>query len=213
MDVVYILGTGSEANDIEIRYSLRSLEKNMLDLGKVFIVGVCPSFLKNIIHIPILDSYPKKWQNAYLKISTACFDARVSDDFLLMNDDFFILEPFEGALFPFYSLKKADGGPDGPHSFHIHCPIRYNKEMFLKMPLSTESSGAHSLRTFYSNFYRCPRYPTQDFILPGPFAGKTYNDQVDGWPSFTIGTQLAKRPDFIEWLDSLYPEPSRFENS
>jgi hypothetical protein len=56
IDVVYPLGTGSVWQDNELRYSLRSLEKNFPDLGRVYVVGHKPDWLGNVEHIPFGDS-------------------------------------------------------------------------------------------------------------------------------------------------------------
>lgn len=45
MDVLYILGSGSPFNNDELRYSLRSLEKNGVNVSRVIVVGENPGFL------------------------------------------------------------------------------------------------------------------------------------------------------------------------
>ena len=212
MDVVYILGSGSLADNKEIFYSIRSLEKNMLDLGDIYIVGEFPPFLPRCKHIPARDIFKDKWQNALSKVRLACSVGEISEEFLLMNDDFFILEPFSGAEWPFYALKGSNGGSCGQHSFHIHCPIRINKEFYLKMPLDTESKACKSPRTFYSNFYKAPPKFSEDFILRvGPVC-RDFDDQIKNWPSFSISADAVLNDKFISWLEKMYPEPSRFES-
>lgn len=56
IDVVYKLGNGSRFDDAELRYSLRSLS-NFRDLGKIYVVGKKPAWIKNVIHIPAGDPY------------------------------------------------------------------------------------------------------------------------------------------------------------
>ena len=57
IDVVYVLGTGSNWDNNEIRFSLRSLAKNLKGMGRVFVVGERPAFLQNVIHIPAKDEF------------------------------------------------------------------------------------------------------------------------------------------------------------
>ena len=95
-DVVYILGTGSVWNNNEIRFSLRSIAKNGIGVGKIFVVGMLPAFLSNeVIHIAVDDIY-NPMQNAdgniAHKVLQACKDKRLSDDFLFINDDHLILK-------------------------------------------------------------------------------------------------------------------------
>ncbi len=211
MDVVYILGTGSLANDNEIRYSLRSLQEHMADLGTVYVIGESVPFLPGVVHIPAKDIYPKKWQNAMHKTLIACGLADLSDEFLLMNDDFFINEPFVGADFPFYSVKGADGGPNGRLSFQLHCPIRFNKDWYNKMPLTPDSGGEYSPRSFYCNFYAAPPTPYNDCIVRHGFGLAPFYEQIKGRPWFSISNGTMCDPEFYSWLSYKYPIPSRYE--
>jgi hypothetical protein len=208
---VYILGTGSLANDEEIRYSVRSLEQNMLDLGRVFVVGEKPGPLPGAAHVPASDVGDRKWQRAYLKIKKACALPDLSADFLLMNDDFFMLEPFHGSEWPFYAVRNGNGGPCGPVDFSIHCPILLNKELYANMPFSADQKGHLSPRTFYGNFYRVPAVPTSDFILRAGAGCRPFDEQVIGWRCFSVSDSAMLDLNFKNWLDSLYPNPSRFE--
>ena len=157
MDIVYILGTGSVWQNNEIRFSLRSVDKNISDVGKVFVVGERPAFLKNIIHIPCRDPYTVYWKNAYAKTALVCKDPRLSDDFLFMNDDFFIFKPIKAEDYPYYynknfprennlnhayfsairrAIAKRGVQPPGEvHNFAVHRPVRYNKKLYLDMPI------------------------------------------------------------------------------
>ena len=44
-DVVYPIGQGSSWKNNELRFSLRSIEKYGINVGKLFIVGELPDFL------------------------------------------------------------------------------------------------------------------------------------------------------------------------
>lgn len=211
MDVLYILGKESLARDEEIKYSLRSLEENLLDMGKVFVVGQCPQFLKNVTHIPAQDDTDCRWKNVHIKTLLACESPALSDDFLLMNDDFFLLEPVAVDEFPFYSLKGANGGPCGKDSFQVHCPIRFNKEMYKKMPFSIDDKACKSPRTMYANFYGAPPLPTCDYILNNDIDSPRYEEQVMKWPFFSISNSTMLHVRFTRWLASRYPIPSSYE--
>lgn len=213
MDVVYILGAGSLANNEELRYSLRSLALHMQDLGKLYVVGEKPDFLDNFTHIPAQDIYTEKWKNAHSKTRLACSLGQLSEEFLLMNDDHFMLEPFKGSEWPFYALADSSGGVDGPNSFHIHCPIRLKKEWYLALPLDLEAKGVHSPRTFYSNFYKAPPTFCNDFILNVRGNAFDFAEQAVGFPCASISNTTMLNEDFIYWLVQLYPEPSKYERS
>lgn len=213
MDAVYILGNGSLANNDEIKYSVRSLSENMLDLENLFIIGENPDNLPLAKVIIADDSYSSKWQNVFNKTRLACQCPDISDEFLLMNDDFFILQPFLGAEYPFYALKNSNGGSDGMNSFHVHAPIRIKKDWYLNMPLDINSKGTHSPRSFYSNFYKAPPTFCSDFIIQTDAHFSSFDSQIQNKPVFSISNSAMLNPDFVSWLDQLYPTPSRFEFS
>jgi len=43
----------SWGDDNELRYSLRSLEKNLIGLNRIFVVGHKPKWLVGVTHIPV----------------------------------------------------------------------------------------------------------------------------------------------------------------
>jgi hypothetical protein len=212
MDAVYILGSGSLSENEEIKYSIRSLETNMLDLRNIYIIGDDPGFLKDVKYFSMRDASKEKYVNAFSKIKFASSIAELSEEFLLMNDDFFLLQPFTGADWPFYALKGSNGGSCGIHSFHMHCPIRFKKEFYLNLPFDPMSKACKSPRTFYANFYKAPPTFHDDFILRSAEGCRDFDEQIKNWPCFSIGDTAMLYPPFRKWLDVLFPTPSRFEN-
>lgn len=91
IDVVYVLGKGSNWGDNEIRYSIRSFKKHFKDLRNIVIVGECPAWLTGVIHLPVQDNLNViKDSRMLLKIAEACRDTRVSDQFVFCTDDTFL---------------------------------------------------------------------------------------------------------------------------
>lgn len=89
IDVVYKLGSGSNFHNVELRYSLRSLS-NFKDLGKVYIVGFRPNWIKldEIVHIDAEDPYlSNKDGNLINKLILACTDQNLSEEFINISDD------------------------------------------------------------------------------------------------------------------------------
>lgn len=211
MDVVYILGSGSLSENKEILYSVRSICANMLDLNNIYVIGDKPMNLPNVIHIPMTDELPEKWRNAYFKTKRACIEPDITDEFLLMNDDFFMCEPFTGADFPFYSLKGSNGGACGVNSFHVHCPIRIKKEWYKNMPFDINSSACKSPRTLYANFYRAPVSPIDDPIVTIGETSEFDEADVIGRKFFSVGDTAMLNLGFCEWLDTIYHMKSRYE--
>lgn len=152
-DVFYPLRTnGSKHENLELRYSLRALEKNVSGFDRVFIsTETLPDWLQNVVHIPVKDEINRVPDfNIQNKI---CLADGISDDFLFMNDDHFIMKPHDVATFPNYYHSTLDQyclrrGKDGYGRrcintmnwlvannlkllhFDIHFPIRYNLTAF-----------------------------------------------------------------------------------
>jgi hypothetical protein len=97
IDVVIPLGSGSQWDDNELRYLLRSIEKNFLDLGRVFVVGRKPDWLIGVEHIPMDDVHKhNKDANLIDKVLAAC-RAGVSERFVWTCDDHLFLRPIRFA--------------------------------------------------------------------------------------------------------------------
>ena len=57
MDILYVVGRGSTWNNNELKYSLRSIAKNGINVDRVFIVGYIPDFInrEEVICLPFED--------------------------------------------------------------------------------------------------------------------------------------------------------------
>lgn len=90
MDIVYLVKE-SVQND-ELTYSLRSLRN--LHHNRVFMVGGCPNNINKgkITHVASLQGN-NKYKNTTESLKRICKREDLSEDFILMNDDFFILKP------------------------------------------------------------------------------------------------------------------------
>lgn len=174
MDVVYVLKKAK--NDCqELRYSLRSLIN--MKHKKVFIVWYNPSWVKNIIHIEAEDNLWTKYKNVINKYKIICDDERISEDFILMNDDIYILEKLEKLeIYKKCSLKehldyiKKINNWKWPYyevvhrvfelfpewdSYNTHTPMIYNKKKLKKL-LEKYWDQEISIRSLYWNTYKIP---------------------------------------------------------
>ena len=109
MDVVYVLGNGSAWNNNELRFSLRSISRNLGNVRNVVVVGERPEFLNDVVHIPAEDIFNPVVNadgNIITKVLAACNDERVSDDFLFINDDHLVIKPVDVQDVP--ALHKGD---------------------------------------------------------------------------------------------------------
>lgn len=180
MDIVYTLKCGSNCD--ELTYSLRSLCN--LPHERVFLVGGCPGNIckDKVIYIPT-EQKGTKWKNSMHNLRTVCADQRLSDDFILMNDDFFILQPvtvqdlnvYWGTMESVHELyQKKHGyetnwckgmretaellkkhGISEPLCYDLHTPMVLNKRKFLSL---FDIDGVKDIevlhaRSLYGNLY------------------------------------------------------------
>lgn len=167
MDVVYILGNGSKWGDNEIKYSMRTL-KNMKH-DKVHVIGKkCKWFSDKVNHIPADDIYGHKQLNAQYKLKVACDSNNISDDFILMNDDFFILREYKPEYYYRSKMKDFEHptkrgnyytaylstldlvGGDALEYEH-HSPFVFNKKKLKK--ILVKYNKPLWIRTMYGNMY------------------------------------------------------------
>lgn len=233
MDIVIPLGKGSRCEDLELKYCLRSIEKNFSNVGTVVIVGDKPAWrTKNIYYIRFEESNNNhhRAQNICQKILAAC-SVGITDNFLFMNDDHFILGQYDLYYFPFYhrgpfNLTRLRNHPSqliqtqntinrfGSKMFDydIHCPIIYNKERFintfrgLKFP-----EYGYCLKSYYMALNKRHSILTKDLKFIEPLRKEEILAQVEGRSWFSTGDAAMVRGEMIKALEQLYPQKSRYE--
>jgi hypothetical protein len=120
-DVMIPLGSGSQWNDNELRYTLRAIERNLKGFRNIVIVGQKPDWLKNVKHIPAGDPLPSNADgNITLKTLKACESNDVTDDFLFMNDDHVITHPTHIEDIPDYYKQDFEEYQEGYWNNSLH---------------------------------------------------------------------------------------------
>ena len=100
MDLVYICRNGENE---ELRYSIRSAVKN-LPHDKIWVVGGKPSwYTGNYIQV---DQTRNKYSNARRNLKALAESDEISESFVLMNDDFYILNKIDSV--PYMHAKTLD---------------------------------------------------------------------------------------------------------
>lgn len=149
-DLVYVVRPGDDNE--ELRYSLRSVVANAPH-GNVWLVGTVPAWVKGVKEIP-LTPQPEKFANQRQSLHAVTARRDLSNPFVLMNDDMFIMEPISGwqtwhldtiedhwggpignvdpgnpwlhAVWQTYKWMQGEGYPD-PLYYENHTPLLFDK--------------------------------------------------------------------------------------
>ena len=169
----------AKSNTDELRYCLRSLKNIPHD--KVFICGDKPDFISDkVIYLPRALRGSTAQYDSELNIRLALLDERLSNDFILFNDDFYIMKPIKRLhTYQNGTLKDLiDSRPqrqflkhniqvqntidylhnfDNPLSFELHIPMVFNKQDRLEVSntiIDSLKSGKVVLpRSIYGNIF------------------------------------------------------------
>lgn len=106
VDLVCPLGSGSKWQNIELAFALRSFEQHIAGIKDLFIIGEPVSWIRDAHQLPFPDLTHIKEKNIYFKIKHACENPMISDPFLFMNDDHFVVADGSAIQYPYYYWKK-----------------------------------------------------------------------------------------------------------
>jgi hypothetical protein len=230
MDVVIPLGSGSKWKDNELKFALRSIEKHLKGYDKVFIVGNCPKWLQNVIHIPCPDIPGRKEFSIFSKIMKAVEDERCSEDFVFSNDDIFFLKDihvnefkywYEGTLGEKY--VKTHGHYKGAISntmpycyygcddgyFDIHAPIIYNK-YGIKELSKYDWSKEYVIKSLYSSRFATEVDFMPDLKINMAMSYELIKAKIKDRLFLSIGT-YGVCPAMTKVLTELFPNKSKYE--
>ncbi len=231
MDIVYLV-KNCVTNE-ELTYSLRSLSN--LPHNQVFIVGGCPTNLNKskLIHSPISQGNDR-YENTTNSLKHICHEPRLSEDFILMNDDFFILKPTDpielnlcrGTIqevineighryetnSPYLTGMKQtliylkDLGHSEPLSYELHVPMVLNKKRFLDLfPLPyIETIRKGHIRSIYGNTYLKDSKKIRDVKVYRDFYTPLGSDKF-------LSTEDNSWPRVKKYLERLFPDKSPYE--
>jgi len=174
LDIVYFV-KNSQTNN-ELKYSIRSVVNNM-PYKRIWIIGGCPYGIVPDIHIRAEQNGSSKWSNVHEMYRLACENKELTDDFIMFNDDFYIMKPMS-KVEPLYRcsldehialLEAKFKRPNGytkllrncnkelktlgksALSYELHVPFIFNKEKL--EALLNKYPTQHCTRTLYGNLY------------------------------------------------------------
>lgn len=231
MDFVYICKDG---NNEELRYSIRSV-LHFFPTANIWVVGGKPEwYIGNYIQV---DQIAKnKYENAKNNLIAACEDNRISNSFVLMNDDFFIVKPIKrinnyhgGSMYariddyqkhmgmtPYIKKLKMTYryllriGIREPLDYALHIPMPMERDKLLTL-LSTHRYP-HSWRSLYGNYYKVGGIEIRDVKV---YDKKNYKPEPYN-PSNLIYPFLSSNDDSFEALRNkvlrkMFPRKTKLE--
>jgi hypothetical protein len=243
IDVVYVLGTGSHWNNNEIRFSLRALEKNLKRYRNVYVVGQCPGWLKNIIHIPFTDELKENADgNIARKVLRVCQEADLSDRFLFINDDHLIMISTEAVGIPPYHKGDLTTRPasyfqdsfwrgrlfrtrntlveKGLSTLHYDChvPMVFDKNLFPEAigKFDFENNIGYTMKSMYGNVvhgWNAPRLAGEKVTVFKQINTEKVLQRRVAGRQFVAFNDEGLNAVLKMWLYKTFPEQSGFEIS
>jgi hypothetical protein len=210
MTIAYILGDGSKHNNMELRLSLRSIEKHLRP-ERVIVCGHDPGFLSDKVEY-ILNFPAKKENDAAWGIKenllALCNHPDTPDTFTLLNDDYFILQPIKD--FPYYhkgelrdAMERIGSGIFYGHllatavvlekkklptkHFDGHWPIVYDKQKLKKIIEEQDWTVplGPTIRSIYCN----------TLGIEGEYMEDCKANKPQNWPVFCEGKPMISVGD------------------
>ena len=140
MDIVYILGTGSKHDNIELRMSLRSICKYGQNVGRVIVAGDPVDWLSDdVVKVKIPVKYKRKHHEMMNRVQFCVENGIVDGEFLVSSDDHFYVKPTDFDNYPFYAknLKLRNRAVKGEKCFGYHLSLVQTRVLLEKyrMPI------------------------------------------------------------------------------
>ena len=189
MDIVYFVKDAQTNN--ELRYSIRSVVKNM-PYKRIWIFGGCPYNITPDVHVRAEQNGHSKWENVHNMYQLACSNKELTDNFIMFNDDFYIMQPMS-KIIPMYrctldehiALLEAKFAHSNNYtkilrrcneelkelgksrlSYELHVPFIFNKHKLEK--LINRFPKQNCTRTLYGNLYSIGGVQSNDVKIFSP---------------------------------------------
>ena len=224
LDVVYFIKDGTRNE--EFRYSLRSICKNM-PFARVWVFGGCPTNIVPDVRIRVNQEGKTKWDKVHAMFKLACENKELSENFILFNDDFFIMKPIDkietyhrGLLEdhtkvlgkgPYASMlngidEELKSRKLGTYSYELHIPFIFNKKKLLK--LLEDNPDLRCTRTMYGNTYKIGGERRSDVKI---FSANPTFDYKNSDMLSTDDSVINVNNDAWRWLKKQFPNKCKYE--
>lgn len=233
MELVYQLGAGSQWQDNELRYSLRSVAMHGRNVTGITLVGHKPGWVKNVTHIPLPDPHRLRADNSWFKMKHICSGR--TEPYVLMNDDFFLLRETDFEALPSYCygtiedlalsykrksdyvpallaserVLKDNGRPVKNYALHVPMLVEPLKALPIFQRFSNQPGV--SFRLIYGNTARRTCEIEMPDVKICDWVSREHADNyIKDLPSFSIGDRFLTE-DGKKFMNDLYPHKSIYE--
>ncbi len=223
-DVVYVYKENIKGG-MNLKYSLRSLCN--IKHNKVFIVGDLPDWVNNTTYIPFdFNKKGNRVVNVFNQIKKACQHGEVSEDFILFNDDYYVLKPIgklnyyirgkepkknKSYYYKSWMRTKDLFGDDFKSFCPLHTPIIYNKKKFLELFEKFDINKKYAHKSLYGNYHKisdCEVIGDSKVKSVGAFQRAVNNkDRV----FLSTINKVERSPNFEFEMNKLFPNKSFYE--
>lgn len=217
----------------ELRYTLRTIEANFPHRN-LWLAGYQPSWVYKVNFVTVSVPYGQKYIKALNNTLTACRNSSISDDFILFNDDFFVMKPVvdfknqhRGKLFDY--ISQFDPKPNGhktatrltyevllrlgisePINYELHTPMLMNRAKCLaawREYLKVNPAGDPiQIRSLYGNLYGIGGEEVPDVKIYG------FDDQPTGEETYiSTNDDTFVKGRVGEYVREQFSAPSRYE--
>jgi hypothetical protein len=194
MDFVYICKDGINE---ELRYSIRSVVESFPDSNIWVVGGKPPWYIGNYISVKQVLT---KYRNAIQNLNAICSSNEISEQFILMNDDFYIIkniktiEAYHGGLLldkiNLYQKLNSNSnytrklsatykkikslGIENPFDYELHIPMVMEKK---KLKQILQNNDQFLWRSIYGNVFNVGGEQMEDVKVysRGPLVLKSYD--------------------------------------
>lgn len=160
MDILYVVGTGSQWNDNELRYSLRSIAKYGRNIDRVFLVGHNPDFVSDRVHfLPCSDPYARKHKNIMHKVLKAVSKTDIGRHFVISSDDHFYVRETDFENYPVYFRDgEIPSEFDASKQNNYYRSLLETRALLKKYGLPTYQTNPHCNTHFRTDLYKRNKY-------------------------------------------------------
>lgn len=236
IDVILPLGK-SKIDYLDLRYTLRGMEKYLKNYGDIYIIGEKPKWIKNVIHIPFADN-PKKERkefNIYSKILHYCYLKGSPRSFLFTNDDHIHLNEIDALTYPYYTRGDIEPAMKANKSNYratlnhtrkhlrklglpelhcdVHCPIIYNSEEFIKTfeGVNWNVDWGYGIKSIYSVVNKKTLEPFIDCKITRDMSTIEIENKLNGRHVMSCDDGGLKE-NLINYLNRTLSEKSKYEH-